>query len=59
MWFYAQNKETLEKYQALVPLKEVVIKGMLNGAVSTVHVQLTYVNSSEESPIECSFDFPL
>jgi Ca-activated chloride channel family protein len=43
----------------LVPLKDIVIKGTLNGTISTVNVQLGYVNSSEDQPIECTFDFSI
>ncbi len=43
----------------MVPLKDIVIKGTLNGTMSTVNVQLGYVNSSEDQPIECAFDFPV
>ena len=58
-WYWAINQQTNEKYQALVPLKDVVINGTLNGTISTVNVQLGYVNASEDQPIECTFDFPV
>ena len=43
----------------IVPGIDIVIKGTLNGTLSTVSVQLGYVNSSEDQPIECTFDFPI
>jgi hypothetical protein len=41
-----------------VPLNKVEIKGVLNGGISTVDVQLSYTNK-DVSAIECIFEFPL
>ena len=59
LWYWAVDPATKEKYQALVPLTDVVIKGVMNGSLTTLDVQLSYVNNDSESPIECTFEFPL
>jgi hypothetical protein len=41
-----------------VPLKKVEIKGVFNGGISTVEVQLIY-NNKEKSEIDCLFECPL
>jgi hypothetical protein len=41
-----------------VPLKKVEIKGVFNGGISTVEVQLSYKNN-EKSKIDCIFECPL
>ncbi len=41
-----------------MPLKKVEIKGVLNGGISTVEVQLSY-NNKEKSEIDCIFECPL
>ena len=43
----------------LLPLKKVVIKSELLGCFSSTSVELTYVNPSEQHPLECTFAFPL
>ncbi len=48
-----------EKYQALVPLTDVAIKGTINGSLTNLNVQLSFINNDDESPIECTFEFPL
>lgn len=45
--------------QALVPLKEIKINGILEAGHAILDVQLFYVNLSSENPIECTFEFPL
>ena len=41
-----------------MPLNKVHIKGVLNGAVSTIDVELDYTNK-DKNAIECTFEFPL
>lgn len=50
---------TGEQFQALLPLKSVELTGTLNGCIVKLDVQMTYVNTSAESAIECTFEFPL
>lgn len=47
------------KYQGLLPLTDVSLKGTLAGPIASYDVQLSYANLSEESPIECTFEFPI
>ena len=42
-----------------MPLTDVLIKGTLNGSVTSLNVQLSYANRDNDSPIECTFEFPL
>ena len=44
LWYQYKDQQTNELYQALVPLKKVEIKGVFNGGISTVEVQLSYKN---------------
>ena len=48
LWYWQTFAETDERYQALVPLKDVLIEGTLNGVLSTVKVQLIYINAIED-----------
>ena len=48
LWYWQTFAETDERYQALVPLKDVLIEGTLNGVISTVKVQLIYINAIED-----------
>ena len=59
LWHWAVDPETKKKYQALVPLTDVVIKGTINGSLTNLNVQLSYINNDGESPIESTFEFPL
>jgi len=59
LWYWAVDEETKQKYQALVPLTDVLIKGTLNGSLTNLNVQLSYANRDSDSPIECTFEFPL
>ena len=45
--------------QLLVPLTDVQIKGVLEAGHATIDVQLTYQNLGTDSPIECTFEFPV
>ena len=35
------------------------IQGCLEGSLATLDIQLSYLNESEEHPIECTYEFPL
>lgn len=41
----------------MMPLKDVMIKGNVNGTISTVSVQLQYVLASGDQQIECNLNF--
>lgn len=43
----------------LVPLQHVAITGVLEAGHAILDVQLSYANLGTESPIECTFEFPL
>ena len=43
----------------LLPFKSVKIRGVLEGPIATLDIDLTYVNPDEASPIECSYEFPM
>jgi hypothetical protein len=43
----------------LVPLKHVKINGTLECGHAILDVQLTYANLGSDSPIECTFEFPV
>ena len=45
--------------EILLPLKRVLIETKLEGALATIDFELIYVNPSKESPIECTYEFPL
>ena len=42
-----------------VPLKKVAIQGSLVGPIATLDIELIYANELFESPIECTYEFPL
>ena len=42
----------------LLPFKKVKIDGVIEGTISTLNIDLTYVNPDVD-PIECSYEFPL
>lgn len=54
--FYAEKEEGKRE---LVPLKKVDIKAELRGAIATINMELTYTNPSSDSPLECTYVFPL
>jgi hypothetical protein len=58
-WAKIKDPETGEAYQALLPLKRVELTGIMNGAIAHIDVQMDYVNASNESAMECTFEFPL
>lgn len=43
----------------LVPLKHVKIDGVMENGHATLDVQLSYINSGTENPIECCFELPI
>ena len=48
-----------DKKKVLLPLTRVDVKGEIRGAMVTQNIELTYVNPSEDSPLECTYTFPL
>ena len=48
-----------DKQKVLLPLTRVDVKGEIRGAMVTQLIELTYVNPSEDSPLECTYTFPL
>ena len=42
-----------------MPLKSVKVGGLLEGPLAIVDIELTYINEDTESPIECSYEFPI
>jgi hypothetical protein len=59
LWYWAVHEETNQSLVLLVPLTDVFIKGTLNGSLTKLDVQLSYANLYSDSPIECTFEFPL
>ena len=43
----------------LLPFTKVKIRGVLEGPIATLDIELTYVNPDTVNPIECSYEFPL
>ena len=56
MWYQRQG-EAQKDY--ILPLKGVEINGVLDGFIATLDITLAYTNESSNSPIECSYEFPL
>ena len=54
--FYAEKED---KSKVLLPLKKVDVKSELRGATAITNVELTYQNPNEDSPLECTYVFPL
>ena len=42
-----------------MPLQDVTISGVIEAGLATLDVKLTYSNTGDEKPIECTFEFPL
>ena len=59
--FYAEKEmgEGQPKDKFLLPLSMVDIKSELRGATAFTNVELTYVNPSQDSALECTYVFPL
>jgi len=45
--------------EQLLPFKSVNIVGKVDGPIATLDIDLKYVNTDAEHPIECSYEFPL
>ena len=43
----------------MLPFKNVKINGVIEGPIVTLDIDLTYQNPENNSPIECSYEFPL
>lgn len=43
----------------MLPFKSVSINGTLEGPISTLDIDLVYLNPDPTNPIECSYEFPL
>ena len=48
LWYDAEDPVSRQKYKALVPLTDVVIKGTINGSLANLNVQLTYINGYDQ-----------
>lgn len=48
-----------EKNQIIVPIQEIKIKALLDSGVACVDMQLTFKNMNAESPLECTFSYPI
>ena len=48
-----------ENEKILVPLKKVNVHSELRGPTATSSVELTYINTNTENPIECEYIFPV
>ena len=42
-----------------MPLSKVDVKSELRAATAITNVELDYINPNQESPLECTFIFPL
>ena len=51
--------QDIDDQEYLLPLKSVRVGGCLEGPLAIVDIELTYVNEDTESPIECSYEFPI
>lgn len=49
----------VEKERILIPLTKVDVKAELRGTTADTCVELTYINPSTESPLECTYTFPI
>ena len=47
LWYEAEDPVSRKKYQALVPLTDVAIKGTISGSLANLNVQLTYINGND------------
>ena len=53
--FYAEKDDE----KVLLPLKSIDIKSELRGANAITNVELTYINPTSDSPLECTYTFPI
>lgn len=42
-----------------MPLKKIAVDCNIVGSTAKVDLELTYINSNQEDPIECTYVFPL
>ena len=54
---YRMAKATSQR--RLTPLKKVQVNAILEGALATVKVSMTYFNPHPDSPIECTYELPM
>ena len=43
----------------MVPLKKISVHSELRGPTAATNVELTYLNSNEDCPMECEYIFPM
>ena len=55
--FFAKKADSEEK--ELLPLKRVDIKSEIRGSFAVTNVELRYVNPHVDSPLECTYVFPV
>jgi Ca-activated chloride channel family protein len=53
--FYAEKGNE----KVLLPLKSIDIKSELRGANAVTNVELNYINPTSDSPLECTYSFPM
>ena len=44
--------------KVLIPIKSVTVKSEIRGTFAKVDVELMYINTSQNSPYECTYTFP-
>mmetsp|Transcript_35115 Transcript_35115/g.25576 ORF Transcript_35115/g.25576 Transcript_35115/m.25576 type:complete len:94 (+) Transcript_35115:119-400(+) len=49
---------TQEKYEAIVPLKNVNLDCVIQEGLATMDLQMDFVNSYAEEPVEVTLEFP-
>ena len=54
--FFAENEAGERE---LIPLKSVKVHTELQGPLAVMSVELTYTNPHQDSPLECTYTFPL
>lgn len=55
--FFAKKADSEEK--ELLPLKKVDVKSEIRGSFAVTNVELRYVNPHKDSPLECTYVFPV
>ena len=59
LWYWQRDEASKKKCQALVPLKQVDLTGVVSGGLANIQVTLCYTNVFKEPINDCKFDFPL
>ena len=49
----------IDDKEEILPMKKVDIKCDILGALATLNIELHYTNSSNENPVEATYEFPL